>query len=166
MDIVTKENLKEAYPDLFAEIYGDGFTAGSNDGLSRGKAEGAEAERKRIKEVEEQLIPGHEALIASLKFDGKTTGPEAAVKVLNAEKAIRSDMASKLAADGIKPVLQANPPVGGGGGIDPNLPVEERAKAKWDKGPAIREEFKNNYSSYLAWLKNSEAGNIRVLKKE
>jgi len=32
-------------------------------------AEGASAERERIQAVEAQLIPGHEALIASLKFD-------------------------------------------------------------------------------------------------
>ncbi len=165
MDIVTKESLKVAYPELLAEIEREIFEKGLSEGLAKGKVEGAEAERKRIKEVEEQFIPGHEALIESLKYDGKTTGPEAAVKVLNAEKKVRGDMAGLLAADAIKPVLQPVPPVAGGDGVDPNLPVEERAKQKWDKDPAIREEFKNNFASYRAYLKQTEAGNVRILKK-
>lgn len=165
MDIVTKENLKEAYPELFNEIQKEALERGLSEGLAKGKTEGAETERKRIKEVEEQFISGHEALIESLKYDGKTTGPEAAVKVLNAEKKVRGDMASLLAADAIKPVTQPIPPVAGGDGVDPNLPVEERAKQKWDKNPAIREEFRDNFASYLAYLKQTEAGNVRILKK-
>lgn len=57
------------------------------------------AERKRIMAVEEQLIPGHEALILSLKFDGKSTGGDAAQAVLAAEKQSRASHAAKLAAD-------------------------------------------------------------------
>jgi hypothetical protein len=71
--------------------------------IERVKAEavtaGATAERERIKAVEAQVLPGHTALIASLKFDGKTTGPEAAVQVLAAERTIRGNKATDLAAD-------------------------------------------------------------------
>jgi hypothetical protein len=71
--------------------------------IERVKAEagtaGATAERERIKAVEAQALPGHTALIASLKFDGKTTGPEAAVQVLAAERTIRGNKAADLAAD-------------------------------------------------------------------
>lgn len=164
MDKITKEEFKVAYSDLFTEIWGEALAAGLSDGITKGKIEGAEAERKRIKDVEDQLIPGHEALIESLKYDGKTTGPEAAVKILNAEKKIRADMVGKISADSIKPVAQPNPPVGGDG-VDPNLPVEERAKQKWDKSPDIREEFHDNLSAYVSFLRQSEAGNVRILKK-
>jgi ribosomal protein L16 Arg81 hydroxylase len=53
---------------------------------------GAEAERKRIQSVEEQTLPGHEALIAKLKFDGHTTAQQAAVQVLAAERKKRLAM--------------------------------------------------------------------------
>ena len=170
MDIVmTKQGLKLAYPDLFAEIDKEAFERGVSEGQAKGKQEGwmegSESERKRIQSVEAQLIVGHETLINTLKYDGKTTGSEAALKVLAAEKNIRTDMAANIQADAIKPVAQPPAPVGGDG-IDPNLPVEERAKAQWDRSPDLRAEFSNQFKTYLAFLKNQEAGNIRILKKE
>ena len=63
------------------------------------RAEGATAEMQRIKDVEAQAIPGHKDLIAELKFDGKTTGAEAAVKVLAAEKAALSQRGVDLEID-------------------------------------------------------------------
>ncbi|NMV37236.1 signal peptide peptidase SppA [Ralstonia insidiosa] len=67
--------------------------------IAEGRQTGAEAERQRIKDVEAQSMAGHEALIASLKFDGITSGPEAAVKVLQAEKAKKEDRLAGLRAD-------------------------------------------------------------------
>jgi len=67
--------------------------------INEGKALGATAERERIQGVEAQSMPGHEALIATLKFDGKTTGPEAAVQVLAAEKAKKNDRLEALRKD-------------------------------------------------------------------
>ena len=52
----------------------EGLAQGKTEGFAQGKAEGATAERERIKAVEAQAMPGHEALIAEMKFDGKTTG--------------------------------------------------------------------------------------------
>lgn len=54
--------------------------------ISAARAEGAEAERQRIADVRAQTLPGHEALVEQLAFDGKTTGPEAASVVLKAER--------------------------------------------------------------------------------
>jgi len=168
-ETVTKESFKEAYPDLFAEIDKEAFERGLSEGMAKGKQEGwmegSEHERKRIQGVETQLIPGHEKLIADLKYDGKTTGPEAAVKILEAEKNLRSGIVSNLAADAVKPIAQPTPPVVDGEGVDPNLPVEERAKQRWDRNPKIREEFNNAFNSYLAFLKHEEAGHVRILVK-
>jgi signal peptide peptidase SppA len=69
----------------------------------------ATAERERIQAVESQALPGHEALIASLKFDGKSTGGDAAVAVLAAEKKLRGDAVSNLKKDAPKPVATAAP---------------------------------------------------------
>ena len=51
-----------------------------------------------------QVLPGHEALIEGLAFDGKTTGPEAAMAVLAAEKQSRTAQAAALASDAPKPL--------------------------------------------------------------
>ena len=62
-------------------------------------AEGATQERARIQAVRAQSLPGHEALIEKLAFDGKTTGEQAAVAVLAAERGTVAAAASAHAAD-------------------------------------------------------------------
>jgi len=78
---ITRDQLAADAPELLASL----------------QAEGAAAERARIQAVEAQALPGHAALIAALKFDGKTTGPEAAVAVLQAERSARGTAAAALA---------------------------------------------------------------------
>lgn len=74
------------------------------EGRAEGLQAGADAERARIRAVEAQALPGHEALIADMKFDGKTTGPEAAVRILAAEREKGGAMLAQLAADAPAPV--------------------------------------------------------------
>jgi hypothetical protein len=95
----------------------------------RGKADGAAAERERIKAVEAQAVPGHEALIAELKYDGKTTGPEAAVKVLAAEKAKRAKMLADLKADAPAPVPHSGATTDASEGNNALAIVEQARKA-------------------------------------
>jgi hypothetical protein len=98
-EIVTKENFTAAYPDLDAEIRKEAFEKGFSEGMGKGKADGAEAERNRIKDVESQLLSGHEALIEILKYDGKSTGPEAAIQILKREKDLRKVKMDDLLTD-------------------------------------------------------------------
>lgn len=53
---------------------------------AEGHAAGAAAERQRISDVRAQSLPGHEALIERLAFDGTTTGAQAAAAVITAER--------------------------------------------------------------------------------
>ena len=69
----------------------------------------AAAERERIQAVLGQLIPGHEALVERLAFDGQTTGPEAAAAVLAAERRLRDGHLASLAS-WPAPVTAALPP--------------------------------------------------------
>lgn len=85
---ITREQLAAEAPDVLAAI----------------QAEGASAERERIQSVEAQAIPGHEALISALKFDGKSTAGDAAMAVLAAEKQARTTQAAKLAGDAPAPL--------------------------------------------------------------
>jgi capsid assembly protease len=63
----------------------------------------AKTERERILAVEANAMPGHEKLIAELKADGKTTGPEAAQRVLAAEKGKLTQVATDLKKDAPPP---------------------------------------------------------------
>ena len=61
--------------------------------------QGAEAERNRILGIEANALPGHEALVAELKADGKTTPDQAASRILKAEKdSGAADCRARLAA--------------------------------------------------------------------
>lgn len=62
------------------------FFATGRDLAAEWAAEDAEKERQRVQAVLAQSMPGHEALVNALAFDGKTTGPEAAAAVIRAIK--------------------------------------------------------------------------------
>jgi signal peptide peptidase SppA len=80
---MNTEEIQTKYPDAAAAF----------------RTEGATAERQRIQDVNAQSIPGHEALINGLAFDGKTTGPEAAVQVLGAHRKEVASIAANLQSD-------------------------------------------------------------------
>jgi signal peptide peptidase SppA len=86
-EMITKESLEKDYPAIAEALRAEGFTAG------------ATAERERILAVEAKAIPGHEKLVAELKADGKTTGDQAASRILEAEKAAREAAARAHVGD-------------------------------------------------------------------
>ncbi|MCP3177297.1 signal peptide peptidase SppA [Desulfuromonas sp. KJ2020] len=167
--IMTLEQLRADHPDLVAALVAEateGMISATDlqAQIVTARTEGAEQERARIQSVEEQLIPGHEALIASLKFDGKTTGDQAASAIVSAEKGARV-AALKAIESGASPAVPAAEP-GNGSGVDPSAPIEDRAQAEWDKDSNLRAEFGNRFESYLAYRKNSETGRARILGKK
>lgn len=103
--IMTKDELKKQFPDVYNAIHQEGIDAAKAE-VEAIKAtvssESAKAERERILSVKDQAISGHEDLINALMFDGVTSGEQAAVKVLQAEKAIRNSSLEKLKADSVK----------------------------------------------------------------
>jgi len=132
---------------------------------AQGATNGAEAERDRIRAVRAQLIPGHEALIEELMFDGQTSGEQAAVKVLAAEKKIRAEVMKDHRSDAPDKLKQ--PPTDDVSTMgDDNLPVAERCKAKWDKDAELRNEFNDDYDAYLAYEKAVQGGQVRELNKK
>ncbi len=104
---ITLEQLKKEAPELLASIQAEakqqaGTTMAVD--IEKVKLEAAQAELKRIQDVEAQLISGQEDLINKLKNDGKTTGPEAAIQVVNAIKKLGADYTTALKADAIDPI--------------------------------------------------------------
>lgn len=132
--------------------------------LAAARAEGAAAETARAQAVQSQLIPGHEALIQALMFDGKTSGPEAAVQIVNAEKAARQSALAKIQSEAPAPVaMPANEPAPTA--QDENAPLEDRCKAAWDASAPLRTEFSSNFESFLAYSRAQESGRVKVLSK-
>ena len=82
---IDRAFLSTHHPDLLAALLAEGQALGMSEGLQAGAA----AERDRIASVRAQSIPGHEALIEALAFDGHSTGADAAMAVLAAERQVR-----------------------------------------------------------------------------
>jgi len=146
MDVNVKI-LQEEHPEVFKEIHDAAYA----EGLKTGK----EAELERIKSVEEQLVPGHEELIAALKFDGKTTGAEAAVKIIAAEKVMRDKKLEEIREDAIEPVAHANSPEVEIAKGEPSFMqlVEEYMKdADCSKAAAIREMAKKHPEAHKKYI--------------
>jgi ClpP class serine protease len=146
--VMDRAALAAQHPELFAAML----------------AEGAAAERARIQDVQAQAqgFPGHDDLLAEMIADGKTTGPQAAVRILAAERAQGADRLKALYADAPAPLPHTVAPEDAADAPDAAAPVEDRAKAAWDKDPALRSEF-SSLGAYTAYLKNHEAGRARVL---
>lgn len=152
---LTGALLAEHRPDLVAEIR-EAVTAENADTL---RAEGAASERQRIADVRAQALAGHEALIEQLAADGKTTGAEAAVAVLAAERARVATVGASRQADAPKPV----PTAGAGEDDAPAKPSEYSAdstaaeKAKLDAA-AKQYMAENPGTDYIAAIKAVQKG--------
>jgi signal peptide peptidase SppA len=95
---ITREQLAAQAPELLQAV------------LAEGKDAGATAERERIQSVLAQSVPGHEALVQGLAFDGKSSAGDAAIAILAAERSTRSKQAAALAADAPAPLQLAGEP--------------------------------------------------------
>lgn len=87
----------------------EGHKKGHEEGHAAGMTLGAATELARVKAVQAQFLPGHQALIQTLMFDGKTDGPGAAVLVLQAERKGKETKLEEFFADApapVKPALQ------------------------------------------------------------
>lgn len=163
--------LKTKYPELvtaIAEETKTAMAAAIDQAKQQGTVVGAEQERTRIAGVRAQLIPGHEKLIETLAFDGKSSGADAAMAIVAAEKSMRQ---AALAALGDGTQHPAVPGSDSGSNVplatgqpDQSLPVEEQCKADWAKKTELHTEFEN-YDSYLSYTKASAAGQVKILHK-
>lgn len=143
MDINT---IKEQFPAIVAEL----------------QADGAKAERERIASCESVSMPGFEAIVNSMKLDGKSTGADVAMAIIAEQKKQQASHA-KAFVDNAPAVIAAAPVTGFevSAQDDKNLPIEERAKAKWDASPELRNEYAS-FKGFLAVMKKEESGKLRI----
>jgi hypothetical protein len=182
---MTKDEIKAKHPDAYKAIFAEGAAQAAQDMMPTEdcekkkeavKKEGAAAELARIKAVHAlgKKMPGHMATIEALMFDGKTTGPEAAMAIIEAEGGKREKHLADYKADGkdvLVPVVdgaaaEAAAEAAAKKPEDKTLPVEERAKAVWDASVEIRAEFSGKYETFLAYYKAEDAGTVKVIGKK
>ena len=115
---ITREQLVADSPDLLESLLAEGRAEGAAKAQEEAKAEkeaaiaeAVTAETARVKGVLDTGKPGHEALVQSLAFDGKTTPAEAALAINQAEKTKAGDNLAKLAAERGKPVPLVGDPL-------------------------------------------------------
>jgi len=149
----TLETLAKEAPELLAQIQADAKKAGVDEGLK----DGAQKEVDRIKAVLAQTMPGHEALVETLAFDGKTTGPEAAVQILAAEKKIRENAQEDLDTDSVAPVENAEPADKTG--------TPAKTQEEFNADPALKREF-GQFEVYEAYLESVESGLVKTITKK
>ncbi len=165
--MITRDFLITNHADLVEAFRAEGRDAG----LITGRQEGAAAECARIKGVLAVSLPGHEKLVNTLAFDGKTTGPEAAAQVLQAEQKKLGKTAEDLAADAAvlngkpAPTPAADPAAAAAPVVDPNLPIEERCEKEWNADAKLRGEF-TDLAAYTAFKKAESGGRVKILGKQ
>ena len=128
-----------------------------DQGFAAGQAIGRAEERSRIASVEAQSLPGHEALIQVLKFDGKTTGEDAALQILAAEKAKQQAWQANLAADAPAPL----PPISAERGEQRSVSFAERCQKEWENSEALQAEFLEA-ATYVAYREAEVSGLIKT----
>ena len=92
------ETLKAEYPELVEAITAEA-TEGMAAAVDAAMVAGAQSERDRIAAVRATAIPGHEALIEAVAFDGVSTAADAALAIVGAEKQLRIGAAAVLDAE-------------------------------------------------------------------
>ena len=159
---MNRDQLAAEHPALLASV------------LAEGRAAGATEERERILKIEAAALPGHEALVASLKADGSVTAGDAALQIVAAERQAKARAAAAHQAEAPAPVqlvpaasiqlsaeerqTQDNQAAAAG-------PVEDRAKAQWDKDNALRAEF-SSLAAYTAYLSAAESGKSKIFRRQ
>lgn len=135
--------------------------------LDEAKKVGADAERARIEGVLETGLPGHDALVKKLAFDGKTTPAEAALAVNQAERAAQKGHLEGMREDGkislpaateIHSEPRASEPQGEG-------VTDEALKKAWDADKNLRAEFGDDFNAFAAYKEHEAKGSIRLFSR-
>lgn len=149
------------------EGHAAGRTEGETAGRTAGQAEGAAGERARIVGIEAhaKAMPGHDALVAEMKADGKTTPDQAAGRILAAEGALRAN-----AAQGVRDVEAVTGAVAAAPASRPAAAVEQAStpegwKAEFAKSSALQAEF-GEADTYVAYKAGVAGGNVRLLSRK
>ena len=123
---LTRASFEQEHPTLFAQVRAEFLTLGATH------------ERERIQTVLAvgDGLPGHEKLLASLAYDGKSTAADAGLAVLASEKQTR---AAAVAAHQEDAPLAAKPSAPAAEGDKPTpAALAQRAVALFKKANGVK----------------------------
>ncbi len=159
---MDKATLESQHPEIFAEVKALGAAevmAEADKVRAEAQEAGVKSERARIVEVFEAA--GGQGLLLQVIQDG--TGVKDAMKLfltkhdqVKAESLAAMRTAAPPLVGTVVPVIETHTDAPRG-----NLPLEERAKAEWDKDAKLKEEFGGKFELYLTYQRQKEAGNIK-----
>lgn len=158
---ITFESILADHPEVYQAIFEAGKKSGEEIGTQK--------ERDRILAIHDAALPGHEELVKTCVNEGLSAG-DAAMRMLTAEKQHLKNTAQAIQDEAPAPVEVDNPAEPTAVDQKPkpeeqNLPLDQQAKADWEKTPELRTEFLDDFDSYLAYLRAEASGQARILKK-
>ena len=163
---ITASYIQSQYPEVAKAIADEAYNKGTADGNKTAEEsynKGVLAERKRILAIEKIAMPGHEDLIEKAKADGSVTAETVAMQMVIAEKKRGINHLANLqtAEKELPPIPEAPAPTASEQ-IDSEAPLEDRAKAEWNKSADLRREFANEFEDYLAYKQAEENGSVKI----
>jgi capsid assembly protease len=147
-------DLQAVYPDLVNEIKSEA----NIEGIATGKKE----ELERIKAVESNALEGHESLIEKLKFDGVTSGAEAAQAVLNAEKKITAQAKTDLDEGATEPAPQVSDATSDRDVDLESMSITERAECMWDTNADKVRDIYLSKEQFVAFYEADSEGMLKI----
>ncbi len=152
--------LAEDHPEVFEAVKQEGY----QEGLKTGAVDGAAKEVARIKDIEENCMPGYESLVAKMKFDGESTGGDVAKAIVRAEKKAGRDKLEDIDKDA-PPVLETVeeaivPENKKKKQVSADATIEEKAEAEWENNESLKADF-DCKGDFIAWYEAKDNGQIK-----
>lgn len=159
---ITAVYISTNFPAVADALRAEGRQAGEAAGL----AAGATKERERILDIEAVALPGYDKIVADAKADGKSTAADVATQIIAAQKTAGvAAVDQRRRTESEMPTIVPGTDAAGAGKPDPNAPIEDQAKAEWDRSPDVRDEFGGSFTAYLAYRKAESEGRVRRLAR-
>lgn len=166
---ITADFIVANHPDIVEHFRAEGKTAAEADtaaAVEKAKEEGLTAERARIHAIQTSALPGHDDLVAKLIEEGAEPGA-AAQQIMAAEKEtgavqLRARNDALRVTEGVAPAPSS---MGDGvdvPSVDASVPIEQRAKAEWEKSSQLQAEF-GTFERFFAYQKANDKGSFKVL---
>ncbi len=151
LNSITADQVRRNRPDLAAQLEAEARAAVAGPVATNA----AKDERSRIAAIDGVALPGYEDLIAEAKADGHSSASDVALQIARVERSRFSGLAKQdLDPEGV---------VSGRSG-QANAPLEDRAKAEWNRNPTLRAEFRESFDAYVSLLRAEERGAVSVLR--
>lgn len=157
---MSADNVKKYFPDVAAALIAEGKTAGKAEGVT----EGQKAEHDRLAAIDKLAMPGNEAIIAAHKADMTKTAADAAIAIVEADKAARASRMEALKTDDRQVQVRSEPANTGAAASKPStegLTGEAKYKAEWAGNPDLAKEFSSE-AAYITFRTMDDAGRIKI----